>query len=591
MSTAVKENPALPKLALPESFPRNVTTPPIPLYTQRRHHDNDVFQRPPYVVRMPEKEFVKARALALTTKTDVQVRVDQMKVEVMTHVYIPKRTTPLQIPKHGQVMGKHILGQRAKRLAFQAEKDRLAEAERNRIDAEWHVIQTQERKERVAKARLMQHMSQPQMRALKDQMNFSNILYEREMQIKHKKELDALLKAHEYDESEALRRDKEAEIREIVKAELSYRDRLRCADAQHEQSKREHLIKIQEREAEKAEQAIIDKRISEELAAERLAAQIRKREMVKATNISLKKNIEDRKIAQALIKEEDDDQQFVNDHFNHMQAKVVAIKKQRERQTNDLNSEREKKLDEFCYQRLHAGDGEFERAEAEKQRKRDARIAEIKEDRLLKIKERLAREKKEWEEGVLTKLENEDKKVQADNEYMQNYITKTSRCKEIQKWHIKQMKEKSELLAKQEKDRKDLENSLTKALLDENLKYDDYAKAAVQEFQAEGKNVVPILRGVLRKSLPFPPTSHFKNINTYRRLGFTVRYIPTEPKGMDPWQNRKSLAPVGQTLPLAPNRKHWDHATNALDKLESRTVNFKKADVRATVSKDYGQDF
>ncbi|KAI9345675.1 hypothetical protein BDR26DRAFT_893381 [Obelidium mucronatum] len=521
---------------------------PIPLFSSK-HKGATKYHRPPYVARLPEKEYNKARALALTEKTDTQLLLDKMQEE--------KKALHQKSQHMVKKWTNTVLGQRAKRLAFQAEKDRLAEQERNRIDAEWHVLQTQERKERVEKARMMQYMTMPQMRALKDQMNLSNVLHERDLQIEHKKKLDALLKSHEYDETEALRRDKEAEIRQLVKAELDHRARLKCAAEQREQAKKEFLIKLKEREAEREFQSKIDRQINEEIAIEKAQAQAARRELVKNTNIELQKNIEDRKKTRAAIKSSDDDLYYVNDHFNEMQAKVQATKKQRENQKNahkaeifekvsnlnvKLNTEHDGKLEDFRFKLEHAHEGDFERKEAEKQRKRDARIAEINEYRRLKIKEREANEEAEKLDGIHTREVHEQYKIEFEQDNLQRAITRSNRLRDLKNAHLQQIKEKKQTDEKHHAEMKQLERSFNQAIIDDNLKFEKYAKDAIQEFQAEGKNVVPIMRGVLRKSLPFPSCTHFKNINTYRRLGFVVRYMPVESKELDPWHNRKANA-------------------------------------------------
>ncbi|KAJ3079849.1 hypothetical protein HK100_010300, partial [Physocladia obscura] len=76
-------------------------------------------------------------------------------------------------------------------------------------------------------------------------------------------------------------------------------------------------------------------------------------------------------------------------------------------------------------------------------------------------------------------------------------------------------------------------------LIDDGEKFHRYAMQAMSEFQEQGKDVTPVIRGVIRKPLPFPESPYGIHPNTYQRLGFTVRYLPTECPVKDPWKNRK----------------------------------------------------
>ncbi|KAJ3384857.1 hypothetical protein HDU84_002609 [Entophlyctis sp. JEL0112] len=525
-------------------FPRNVTTVPIHLTNLRNAHHSS---RKQSIAQLPESDYVQAKSLALTTQSDCEILREAMQQE--------KRELHEKSLLRVKTWTNTILGQRAKRLAFQAEKEHLAETERNRIDEEWHVVQVSERKEQVEKARLMQYMTTPNMRTLNAKMKLSNVLFERELQVEHKRASEALLSKYAYNQKDLIQRDKDAEIKEIVKQEIQHRNRIRLAREQKEQAELRLAKEIQCRKVEKELERKINEQTNEEIKREIEHNQTKWRNEQKEMQKELQKNIADKRTAQDHVKELDSDLNWINQKFLTMQAKVASKRKELEGENKlkknailgkvaglniQLNADHDEKLNTFRYQMEIAHAGDFERNEAEKESKRKHREEEINKHRLEKIKEAEQYKIAEQMENLQERTRCEKDKEEFEKEIWDDFAAKRKKLQTLKEFHLQQIGEKQK---KQEEDRQkllELEKSFGQALLDDNAKFHKYALAAIEEFSAEGKNVTPIVRGVLRKSLPFPISPYGIHPNTYQRLGFTVRRVPAECAALDPWQNRKS---------------------------------------------------
>ncbi|KAJ3115564.1 hypothetical protein HK100_001301, partial [Physocladia obscura] len=444
MATDTRELPALPKLEARDEFPRNVTTAPV-------QHKKDNVQRQqrqkqkPYVALLPEQEYIKAKALAITV---------QSKDALLHKMKLEKEVLHQQSLNRVKTWTNTILGQRAKRLASLAEKEKMAETERERIDNDWHLLHSAEVTERVEKARFMQYKTTPSMRNLRDKLNLSNVLFERKMQIEHKKKLEELLQTYAYDEKEALRRDKEAEIREIVKNELDLRSRIKTAADQQKQAKERFLNALKEREEEKETETKICQQIAKEDALEKEKSKAQRLNDAKKMHVELQKIINDRKEFHEKIKESDQDRQWVNENFLKMQEKVAAKKKNFQDQksqtkenilekvsaiNNKLNGERDNDLDEFRHKMEIAHMHDFEIKEAEKLSKRLARVAEIDSYRLFMIREREQRENKEKIESRQELEREEAAKREFDQQIFQEKIDRRVKLAELKKFHLVQM--------------------------------------------------------------------------------------------------------------------------------------------------------
>ncbi|KAI8844131.1 hypothetical protein BJ741DRAFT_264904 [Chytriomyces cf. hyalinus JEL632] len=535
--------PPLPKVDAREGFPRNVTTVPVPLHPCERAHGSERPRITP-VMLVPAQDFHKAKSLSLTTQSDAEILLSKLKEE--------KQELHEQSLQRVKSWTNTILGQRVKRLAFQAEKDRLAEADRLRIDDEWGVLQAKERKDRVERARLMQYKATPMMRQLNEKLNMSNVLHERELQIEHKKNLDALLKSHEYDETEALKRDRAALLKEMVKEELDHRNRKRTACEQRDQAKAKFTGLLLEREAEKDFQNAVIQKVAQEALEEKTRLDALRKSQRKAMIDGLRKNIDDKKCAQAEIQALDDDLDYVNDQHYQMQSSIAANKtlfKLGKRGQLDkvfdkvaainaqLNKSKEDKMADLYHKLEVAHDGVEERREAEELRKKNERVQEINDYR------RLLFQSKELDgvqlkiEGMKDRKQAEQDKLDFEQSIRQDQMKRSLKLRNLQKDHLTQMRETNERKVKRDAEVRSLEIAMNQAMLDDNERFEKFAYEAVEEFQKAGKNVKPIIRGVLRKSQPFPISPYHQglNVKTYERLGFTCRYIPTQSVLMNPW--------------------------------------------------------
>ncbi|KAI8836541.1 hypothetical protein BJ741DRAFT_605900 [Chytriomyces cf. hyalinus JEL632] len=159
-----------------------------------------------------------------------------------------------------------ILGERIRTLNRKDEKEQQLEAEKLRIDAEWHAIVAQERTEKIRRAREAQRLAAiPEMRLLNSQLSLANILEERKLQIQHKKQLDALIQANSVDGRSIVALAKQEHVMEIVKQELARRAARKVAQTypaviQEKRNKKtiekEEDRKVQQRVIEKAKQEL-----------------------------------------------------------------------------------------------------------------------------------------------------------------------------------------------------------------------------------------------------------------------------------------------------------------------------------------------
>lgn len=434
-----------------------------------------------------------------------------------------------------------VMGQRNKRLAAQTERQKNSEAERLKVDAEWGVIKTEERKLAVERARRMQYNDQSRVKALHARLLMSNVLQEREQQILRRAHLDEAVNTVSLRNS-TLRQSmidtenkREDETREKARLETCY-----VAQYQRDQMIKKDLQEKEKRQAEKdfynaANQIILEeKKQIEDLEKKRHLEQMQNMKDGLADNIKSKRELTEQKKKL----EADIDQQ--NERHQTIKLEVAKTRKQKEKSNfserqyrvervsqlaQDANMNKDKEIEEFIEKSIKWDWGGQIKNEYEKKIKSKKMIEEIEKHRHQQIAEVKVIKEVEKQEDLITRKLFEVKFLQQQDKNRKKKEEKDEKCHALQDFHVRQMEEKKSLLQLKKHDELTSELALLNTLDHENNEFENYATKMIKEWSDKGKDIRPALR-VLFTGKPFPEIGQ-KPQDTFERLGFSVRRLDT----------------------------------------------------------------
>ncbi|KAJ3413048.1 hypothetical protein HDV05_008569 [Chytridiales sp. JEL 0842] len=457
-----------------------------------------------------------------------------------------------------------VLGERKKRLQALQQKQEEEERAREKIDEEWRVIRDRERKEAIEKARLMQYVQNAHVQQFHSKLLLADVLMERDLQIAHKKKLKE--EARKQNEIEARQQQQifEDDEAEFLKEHKAREARLEVARWQKQEAGKKNLERMMERQYEKEYYENIHRTVAAEKTKEKEEAKENKKKQIAATQEALGTII---KMKQDLQKQQEEEELKLsqdNERFNNIKSYLASKKKEvtEERAKHKekdidivgeyslrLQKEREAKMDQFLADMARSHEDEVIRKEEKQKAKKAAINQDLARWRMDREEERKRNTAEEKEKRKLerARLEEEARKDVEANKLKKEKAKE--QLKDLTSFHMKQIREQRKREAEIAAENKRLEKAVLENVQAEKDRFDNYVKSTVEEFKMEGKHVRQILRH-LHPSNPFPPAPVPPGSDTFERLGFTVRWVPTHPGETDPWQkprgNRKDSYAQGQ---------------------------------------------
>ncbi|KAJ3239140.1 hypothetical protein HDU81_006471 [Chytriomyces hyalinus] len=428
-----------------------------------------------------------------------------------------------------------ILGERIRTLNRKYEKEQQLETEKQRVDAEWHVVVAQERAEKIRKAREAQRLAAiPEMRLLNNQLSLANILEERKLQIEHKKKLDALIQANAIDGRSIVARAKQEHVMEIVKQELARREARKVAQTYPAviQEKRDKK-KMEKEEDRKIQQRVIEQ-AKEELKIEADILEAKRQAGFREVQEAYTRALQDKMTKAIEKKAHDAEMEF--EHALYQQAtqecseklkKVAVMKAQAKERAYDVVKEKVHELEVVTDFRIrdavekmqNAHKGSLEQREVRDAERRKQLDAEVAKGRALQVAERKREREILKAEGQLVRKAL-DLDVQEFVQSNENGKRKdVEKLKEHHKGLAEQMKRNATARMLEEAEVKALDKKLLSNVDTERDTFAQEATAAIEEFRRQGKNIVPALH-TINPRRPFPAVQFETNYNTYARLGF-----------------------------------------------------------------------
>ncbi|KAJ3216044.1 hypothetical protein HDU67_010004 [Dinochytrium kinnereticum] len=379
-----------------------------------------------------------------------------------------------------------------------------------------------ERQDAVSRARMMQYVETSRVRQLHARLLMSNVLYERECQIKYREEKRTAEKAAQAIERENLARMRNhADDEMILHAHTRHLRSLIAEDLRRvtEQKLFDGQLKRQE---EKEQQSQLDRKVALEMREEMERLKEDKARRIIEMRSGLSEGIKTKKEEYQTVNEHERALEAANERFNDMKAYISRRKKEIEGQraerlnqicdkvaaiNEEMNKAKDEKLQKFvdAMGRAHFGDAEKREALEKIKRKNDANEIEL--FRLQKIKETTEYISRKKLDAITEREETAQK------------LKDSAAVEEKKKAKMKEGRQALKLF------------NLQQMINGENDRFNDYAMDAVKEFQDAGKNITPILRE-LRKNRPFPKTN-IQPVDTFERLGFTLRNVPVEAPVLD----------------------------------------------------------
>ncbi|KAJ3096306.1 hypothetical protein HDU97_006036 [Phlyctochytrium planicorne] len=478
-------------------------------------------------IRISDSDLQSALRLANNVKPELEAARSKMIVE--------KEILHAKSMESVKAWTNTIMGQRKKRLAAREEQQRLLESEREKIDADWTLTRNKERQNAVDRARLMQYVETSRVRQLHARLLMSNVLFERESQLKYKEEMRAAEKAESgkhvhqsmnftpESEKSHLTEHQKRQIRRLISQDLR-----RDTEEKAKEAQAKRLI-------ERRHQSDLDKMVAKEIEAEVAKEKEEKLKRIIDMKRGLDEGLKTKMECQNLIHEQERSLDKANERFNDMKTYIANKKKdiEKKRAMNlslicdkvsdinlKMNKERYQKVQNFIDAMGRAHFGDSEEREAADRLRRKAVAAEIEAFRLQKLREKEEALERQRAEAANERLKMTDEFSVSNQEEKRRLEKAKADRMALKSFHKKQMDEarkQSDLL---KEENKHLNSHVLQTLNDENDRFYAYAMEAVNEFKNAGKNVVPIIRG-LRSSKPFPPITTVLKQDTFERLGFT----------------------------------------------------------------------
>ncbi|KAJ3084318.1 hypothetical protein HDU99_001951 [Rhizoclosmatium hyalinum] len=430
---------------------------------------------------------------------------------------------------------KTIIGERIRGLQRISERQANLEAEKEKIDAEWHAIVVKEREAKLAKARALQKsLASPEIRALHSKLALSNVLYERDRQVEHKKQLDALFKAHEFDGKALVQRAQKAHVMELVKAEMKKREARKIAMEYPLVIKQKRDAKMKQKEEDRIFQNQVAKASLQELEEEKEAVRMWKQAGFHEVEAAYWKAMDLKKEKQQKDKEDEANMFLEHRIYNDMRE---AIAKGRAGVTTDKRAGQER-----VYNKVAEMNSELAIESSKRIDNAVAVMSNAHKDRAL-IREQTDRAKKialeldvamgrnnqvafiqqekerEKQDGIATR-----KVLDNDFEEFQKMTVEQKKAKvdSLRKHHhslLEQIVANKALNEKRVAENKKLDRDLMEQHEKESKGYIDVANAAIDEFRKEGKNIATAIH-IVHPRQPFPPVQFETRYNTFARLGF-----------------------------------------------------------------------
>eukprot|EP00286_Rhodomonas_abbreviata_P020425 CAMPEP_0181307972 /NCGR_PEP_ID=MMETSP1101-20121128/11187_1 /TAXON_ID=46948 /ORGANISM="Rhodomonas abbreviata, Strain Caron Lab Isolate" /LENGTH=494 /DNA_ID=CAMNT_0023414269 /DNA_START=21 /DNA_END=1505 /DNA_ORIENTATION=- len=377
------------------------------------------------------------------------------------------------------------------------------------MDREEAAFQAAERKKAIQRANTLLYENTERVKAFGSKLYLSDVMKERELQLQIKNDIGNRKKAEEkmwHERTiEAVRTgDLEAE----KKREEARQRALHAKQVQLDQLEEFRVRYVAGKREERREGELIKQRVEAHLEAEKQAELNRKQEDAARAMKTLADNRrlqEEKRIAEQQAKE-DEEQRIL--HFAEEKERKMRMRAEREAEiAAQKQGIRQRMIDrQVAYlQSLRKNEneriaGQVREAEA----KRDAEISaknekmrqeleQIRQSHLQQLTEKQQKKQEELQRG-----EAEANKFLSDYEagVASDRAAEAARRQQkidLKQYHLKQAKAKAARKAREREDEDDEQEMVRLKLMEEDLLFEKYSMALVEQYKADGKDVKPLL--------------------------------------------------------------------------------------------------
>ncbi|KAI9099471.1 hypothetical protein DFS34DRAFT_657933 [Phlyctochytrium arcticum] len=450
----------------------------------------------------------------------------------------------LQSQERARNWGNTVMGQRNRRLAAKEERAAQLELERQKIDVEWDMVRKKERQDAIDRARWMQKVEQPRIRALHSSLLLSNVIEERNKQLEASRSYKArALAARRAEdqrildaEKEEIRKDHEKVIRSKIAAlqngedqrqqVLDHTERQRLAELENGDA----VWGVKAREAAKAE--FLDQQA---VKAKRLAKEIEIREALHAAhNAKLERKVKEREEAIAAhdsVVRFEDMKKLFSSQRKQAEHKIVSDRQTRTEAAMGMTKEGLIKTAqtraEFLKRNEHAHDGQYEQRMAKEETARKKRIDAQRKYQQEHYTEKASRNETEHAADLALRHQFEEEAREFwEKENGAKSLARLNMDK-LKEDHRKEINRKSLLREAVHKEDLQAHKLILSQALAADMDFETYALKLLDEWKAAGKETKPILRilhqeqALRKREVLLPPGQNL--VNTFSRLGFPGR--------------------------------------------------------------------
>ncbi|KAJ3031613.1 UNVERIFIED_CONTAM: hypothetical protein HDU68_002216 [Siphonaria sp. JEL0065] len=470
-----------------------------------------------------------------TELSEIQKLSEQATADIRETFMKEKKRLHQESMEKSKMWPKTIVGDRIRKLEEMDRREAQIEADKVKVDNEWHAIVAKERQDKLQRAFAMQKsLSSPEVRLLHSKLALSNVLFERDRQVEHQKKMKEIMKENSFDESMIVKKAQRELAMELVKKEMAKREAKRIAQEYPVVIKQKQDAIQAMKKANQVFQNNIIEAAKHELQEEMEAQKIWKQVGFSEVEEAFVKALEHKKAKRQEQRLEE--KQMFHEHQLYHDSRDYIAKKRAEVSTNkrliqeriyNKVAEMNLELAQESNARISKAVSMMENAHKNKMKIREEtdhlkkiereidvargrfeQISAIEKEKKLKEQEGFETRKvldKDFEE--FQKLNQRDQKLKVES--LRKH--KTGLLQQIAA--NKCLKEKEEAQAKQ------LDKTLMDNFNKESNEYLAFANTAIDEFRKEGKSVVPAIH-IVNPRQPFPPAQFETRHNTFTTLGF-----------------------------------------------------------------------
>jgi hypothetical protein len=408
-----------------------------------------------------------------------------------------------------------IEGQRNKRLERMRLKQEKEEEEKLKIDKEEAKFQAEHRKEAIERAKTMLYYQTDRLKTFHSSLVLSEVLRERNAQIKFKNERKDIYKTveDEYVRYQEELREK-SRLADLEAAKDRDRVNKQLVAYQLEQISDREASRKKERERQLEEQANIEKETQQWQEKEKAIEKMKYEDKL-ALREELKEQLADNKMIAAQLEEFDKNEEIERLTFAEAKRNMMKMRKMKEKEILKEFQEHQEKMANRVYkaskEKVSNEDERIAKAVAEQDAKREFLEKEKARKNMEEAKsihlycrnkiselERERQELKELDQELLRQRIAQDQKFHANQIEKQN--KRLAQMKELQEYLKAQMVERDEREKDDSKGESKYQRDNLKLMNVEENQFQQYACQVINEAKSRDSNIYPLMKAAKKGS-------------------------------------------------------------------------------------------